>query len=126
ILRQIHPDITLHGDVGFEAVDLPADWFDLAISNVPFGDMPIHDPLILEPLLRRTIHDYFFAKALRVVRSIGWRGLNYRLRRSSWRRACCSWSWRAASTASRFSCAHSHSERSASSSVVPSGVSAYS
>src|SRR6185436_9906185 len=71
ILRQIHPDITLHAGAGFEAVDLPSDFFDLAISNVPFGDLPIHDPLISEPLLRRTIHDYFFAKALRIVRPGG-------------------------------------------------------
>ncbi len=67
IARQIHPDITLHAGIGFEAVELPTNWFDLAISNVPFGDMAIHDPLV-EPALRRTIHDYFFAKALRSVR----------------------------------------------------------
>ncbi len=70
IARQIHPDITLHAGIGFEAVDLPTNWFDLAISNVPFGDMAIHDPLI-DPALRRTIHDYSFAKALGLVRPGG-------------------------------------------------------
>ncbi len=70
IARQLHPDLTLHGGVGFEAVDLPANGFDLAISNVPFGDLAIHDPVI-DPALRRTIHDYFFAKALRIVRPGG-------------------------------------------------------
>lgn len=69
IVRQIHPDITLH-NAGFEDVDLPTNWFDLAISNVPFGDVPVHDTQI-EPALRRTIHDYFFAKAVRIVRPGG-------------------------------------------------------
>lgn len=29
IAQHIHPDITLYGGVGFEAVDLPTNWFDL-------------------------------------------------------------------------------------------------
>ena len=71
ILRQIHPDISVHGGVGFETVELPSNTFDLAISNVPFGDMPVRDPLIQEEFLRRTIHDYFFGKAVRIVRPGG-------------------------------------------------------
>jgi N12 class adenine-specific DNA methylase len=70
ILGHIHPDITLHGGVGFERVDLPPNGFDLAISNVPFGEMRVHDPHI-PAALRGQIHDYFFAKALRLVRPGG-------------------------------------------------------
>ncbi|NTU85173.1 MAG: SAM-dependent DNA methyltransferase, partial [Chloroflexales bacterium] len=70
ILHHIHPDITLHGSTGFERVDLPANWFDLSISNVPFGDISVHDPHI-PAALRDQIHDYFFAKALRLVRPGG-------------------------------------------------------
>jgi len=70
ILHHIHPDIMLHGGTGFERVDLPPNWFDLAISNVPFGDISVHDPHI-PAALRDQIHDYFFAKALRIVRPGG-------------------------------------------------------
>lgn len=70
ILGSIHPDLTLHGGVGFERVDLPPSGFDLAISNVPFGEMAVHDPSV-PAALRHQLHDFFFAKALRVVRPGG-------------------------------------------------------
>jgi N12 class adenine-specific DNA methylase len=70
ILGHIHPDITLHADVGFERVDLPPNGFDLAISNVPFGELRVHDPQA-PAALRGQTHDYFFAKALRLVRPGG-------------------------------------------------------
>src|SRR5690606_24155372 len=69
-LGHIHPDITLHGGVGFERVDLPPNGYDLTISNVPFGDMAVHDPSI-PSALRHQLHDFFFAKALRLVRPGG-------------------------------------------------------
>lgn len=55
---------------GFEAVKLPAGSFDLVVSNVPFGDFGV-------PETRNTdyrnflISDYFFGKALEVVRPGG-------------------------------------------------------
>jgi N12 class adenine-specific DNA methylase len=70
ILGYIHTDITLHGGIGFERVDLPPNGFDLAISNVPFGEMAVHDPSI-PAALRHQLHDFFFAKALRLVRPGG-------------------------------------------------------
>jgi hypothetical protein len=70
ILHHIHPDVTPHGGTGFERVDLPPNWFDLAISNVPFGDISVHDPHI-PAALRAQVHDYFLAKALRLVRPGG-------------------------------------------------------
>jgi RNA polymerase sigma factor (sigma-70 family) len=70
ILGHIHSDITLHGGLGFERVDLPPNGFDLAISNVPFGEMAVHDPCV-PAALRHTVHDYFFGKALRLVRPGG-------------------------------------------------------
>lgn len=70
ILSCIHPDITLYGGAGFERVDLPPNGYDLAISNVPFGEMAVHDPHI-PAALRHQLHDYFFAKALRLVRPGG-------------------------------------------------------
>jgi N12 class adenine-specific DNA methylase len=54
---------------GFEAAMLPHDWFDLAVSNVPFGDYKLHDPEFNERNF--LIHDYFFAKAITRVRRGG-------------------------------------------------------
>ena len=56
---------------GFESANLPADWFDLAISNVPFGNYKVCDTSVREHFLRASIHDYFFTKALRVTRAGG-------------------------------------------------------
>ena len=57
---------------GFEAVRLPTDFFDAAISNVPFGNYGVHDPRYRKtPFVTRSIHDYFFARALDVVRPGG-------------------------------------------------------
>jgi adenine-specific DNA methylase len=43
--------------------------FDLAISNVPFGDYTVHDPRWND--FKFPIHDYFFAAALDKVRPGG-------------------------------------------------------
>ena len=37
------PDITLYAGKGFQDVNLPEHRFDLAISNVPFGDVGVAD-----------------------------------------------------------------------------------
>ena len=71
ILSHIHPDITLHAGRGFQDVVLPAGSFDLAISNVPFGDFGVADVTMRERFLTARIHDYFFAKAIGLVRPGG-------------------------------------------------------
>jgi N12 class adenine-specific DNA methylase len=71
MLRYLHPDVRVYTGVGFQDVSLPERFFDLAISNIPFGDFKVHDPQLPRQFLRRTIHDYFFAKALRIVRPGG-------------------------------------------------------
>ena len=52
---------------GFETFKRPAGFFDLAVSNVPFGDFTLRDPD--RPGL--LIHDYFFVKGLDLVRPGG-------------------------------------------------------
>jgi len=54
---------------GFETVDYPDNFFDVAIGNVPFGDYKLHDKKYDKHNLN--IHDYFFAKALDMVRPGG-------------------------------------------------------
>lgn len=60
-------------NVGFQEANLPNDYFDLAISNVPFGNYGVLDKDFKGPrrFLARTIHNYFFAKALDKVRPGG-------------------------------------------------------
>ncbi len=71
IAAYLHPDVQLYGGQGFEATELPADHFDLVISNVPFGQEAVFDPRLTAPYLTRTIHDYFIARALTLVRPGG-------------------------------------------------------
>jgi len=47
---------------GFEEAKLPDNFYDAAISNVPFGNYKLHDPRYNRYNL--SIHDYFFAKSL--------------------------------------------------------------
>ncbi len=63
--------MTLHGSQGFEQTELPTDHYDLVISNVPFGNDAIFDPRMPEDYLTRTIHDYFIARAITLVRPGG-------------------------------------------------------
>lgn len=55
---------------GFEACAFPQGYFDLAISNVPFGSYQVPEMRNV-PYQNFLIHDYFFAKALEVVRPGG-------------------------------------------------------
>lgn len=54
---------------GFETVDLPDSFFDVAIGNVPFGDFKVLDKRYEKN--KFLIHDYFFAKAIDKVRPNG-------------------------------------------------------
>ncbi len=74
ILRQLHPDQPGMSRVysqAFEKSLFPEDWFDLIITNVPFGNYPVVDPSIKDYRLKGCIHDYFFCKALNVLRPGG-------------------------------------------------------
>ncbi len=70
ITKLLYPSALLFAE-GFESANLPADWFDLVISNVPFGNYKVCDTSVREHFLRASIHDYFFTKALRVTRARG-------------------------------------------------------
>ncbi len=53
----------------FEKTQYADDFFDLFISNVPFGDYKVYDDELRKPSFN--IHDYFFAKALKKTRPGG-------------------------------------------------------
>lgn len=54
---------------GFEETDFPDNYFDLAISNIPFGNYGLHDAKYNH--LRVNIHNYFLAKLSDLVRPGG-------------------------------------------------------
>ena len=55
---------------GFEKSKLPDGYFDLAISNVPFGAYKVAETRH-KPYANWNIHNYFFAKAIELVRAGG-------------------------------------------------------
>lgn len=70
ILALLHPTAKVLAQ-GFENTELPNNWFDLAISNVPFGNYPIIDPNVTEKRLKASVHDYFFARSVDLIRPGG-------------------------------------------------------
>jgi len=68
IAKSLYPDSDIRAHP-FEQAKLAEGFYDLAISNVPFGDYPVHDPRWNAYQL--PIHDYFFAAALERVRPGG-------------------------------------------------------
>ncbi len=77
ILNHLHPDHKVRIQ-GFEKIEKPFDnYFDLAISNIPFGDVAVFDPEFSgsKDTARRsaakTVHNYFFLKSLDTVREGG-------------------------------------------------------
>ena len=77
VLKALHPDSIVRIE-GFERLAKPFEnYFDMAVSNIPFGDISVFDPAYSnskEPVRRqaaKTVHNYFFLKALDAVHDGG-------------------------------------------------------
>ncbi len=70
ILQRLYPQTRVFIQP-FEETPLPENYFDLIISNVPFGNYAVADAGIRESHLKASIHDYYFAKSLRLLRPGG-------------------------------------------------------
>jgi len=71
ILKHLYPENKTYIS-GFEKTNLPDGYFDMAISNVPFGDIRIYDKTYEQfPEVTNQIHNYFFAKSLDKVKDGG-------------------------------------------------------
>jgi N12 class adenine-specific DNA methylase len=55
---------------GFEQTSLPGDYYDLAISNIPFGSYQVYDPEFKHYSAFR-IHNYFLLKMIELVQPGG-------------------------------------------------------
>ena len=77
ILRHLYPDQKMR-TCGFEKIERPFNnYFDLAVSNIPFGDIAVFDAEFEKSgsfgrrSAQKAIHNYFFLKGLDAVRDGG-------------------------------------------------------
>jgi len=72
MLKQAYPEAEVYV-MGYQDAPIAKDSIDVAISNVPFGHSPVTDPDFRKGrrILSRSIHNYFFAKALDQLRPGG-------------------------------------------------------
>ncbi|MDE6357694.1 MAG: SAM-dependent methyltransferase, partial [Eubacteriales bacterium] len=68
IARQLYPNANIEIN-GFEETTYPNNYFDVAISNIPFNNIQINDPAYNKYNFK--IHDYFIAKMIDKVRAGG-------------------------------------------------------
>lgn len=68
IARQLYPRSSI-SVLGYEKMDFPDNFFDVAVGNVPFGQFKVRDRRY--DRLNLSIHEYFFAKTLDKVRPGG-------------------------------------------------------
>ena len=76
MLGHLYPQQKMRTE-GFEKIEKPfLNRFDLAISNIPFGDIAVFDPeytngSVFKKIAARKVHTYFFLKGLDTVRDGG-------------------------------------------------------
>ena len=68
IAQKLYPEASI-SICGIEKANLPENFFDAVIGNVPFGDFGVYDDKYAKYNFK--IHDYFLAKALDLVRPGG-------------------------------------------------------
>ncbi|HUZ57200.1 MAG TPA: hypothetical protein VMU83_00285 [Hanamia sp.] len=73
ILQRLYPTAETHIN-GFEKLNLPDNHYDLIISNLPFGSLPIYDVQLSGLKDKRykeasnNIHNFFFAKSMHLAK----------------------------------------------------------
>ncbi|HNG68539.1 MAG TPA: helicase-related protein [Saprospiraceae bacterium] len=73
ILKNLYPNSNTEV-TGLENAKIPKNYFDLVISNIPFGDISVYDKSFSTPELSgftNKIHNYFFAKAIQQAKEGG-------------------------------------------------------
>ena len=77
VLKHLHPEDKVRVQ-GFENIEKKyAGYYDVAASNIPFGDVAVFDPALLsdsdpaKKIASRSIHNYFFLKSVDMVRPGG-------------------------------------------------------
>ena len=82
ILSALHPSTTVRTE-GFENIEKDFEgYFDMAASNIPFGDFAVADPLYAKSKdtayrqASKAIHNYFFPEGTRLRARRGYRGIH--------------------------------------------------
>jgi N12 class adenine-specific DNA methylase len=77
ILKHLRPEDKVRVE-GFETIEKKyAGYYDIATSNIPFGDVAVFDPVLFsdsdpaKKIASRSIHNYFFLKSMDMVRPGG-------------------------------------------------------
>lgn len=77
ILNHLHPEDIVRVQ-GFESIEKKyTGYYDLAASNIPFGDVAVFDPAFFsgsdpaKKIASRSIHNYFFLKSVDMLRTGG-------------------------------------------------------
>lgn len=70
IAQALYPEVDIK-PTGLEQANLPANQFDVIIGNVPFGNYGVTDPSIKFNFLKSSIHDYFIAKSITLLKPNG-------------------------------------------------------
>jgi type I restriction-modification system DNA methylase subunit len=71
IAQKLYPDSAIV-ESAFEQTSFPDHFYDVAVGNVPFGNVPVYDPVYRrQPALTRSLHDYFLVKTLDKIRPGG-------------------------------------------------------
>ncbi len=77
ILSALHPDAKVRVQ-GFEQIDSRLNnYFDLVVSNIPFGDVAVFDPEFMRSddtahkMARQSLHNYFFVKGVETLQDGG-------------------------------------------------------
>jgi hypothetical protein len=74
MLKHLYPNADVYPGTGYQNAPIPNESVDIAISNVPFGNIPVTDRDFLHGgrrLMSRSIHNYFFAKTMDKLRPGG-------------------------------------------------------
>ncbi|MCL1906757.1 MAG: helicase [Propionibacteriaceae bacterium] len=69
IARALYPDASIRAE-SFGDTNLPTEYFDLVIGNVPFGDFPVYDP-VWNPGNKMSIHNHFIVKSIGLTKPGG-------------------------------------------------------
>lgn len=70
LARQAYQRAEIVGPKGFEDVNIPEGYFDVAVGNPPFGNQQVFDKRN-EDISKFSIHNFFFAKSLLSLRPGG-------------------------------------------------------
>ena len=73
MLKQTYPNATVYG-MGYQEAPIQNDSIDIAISNVPFANIPVADPDFTKgsrKLFTTSVHNFFFGKTMDKLRPGG-------------------------------------------------------